>query len=229
VATKPEVLVILERLRCSYQPAPAILPETLEIYAELLSEFPAELLAQAAIVLAKTSKWFPAISELRAAVLEISGERAQIPAVGEAWIEARRGAARFDTYDPPTESEFTHPVVYRAAVQAAGGWRRWCLSEDEAALRARFFEVYRELRERELVQATLPESARHLTAEESRYLLEDLEARAAKELPGGSEERRRRELSPLVAPDKARAIVGERMTDEEFAARKAELLKRLDA
>jgi hypothetical protein len=231
LAKKSEVVEILAGLKSSYHPTPEISADTWRIYTELLAdEFDSGTLAAGAKLVAKTSKWWPSISELRAACLEVAGERAKLPLVGEAWAEARRAAAKFDTYAPPTGKDFSHPIVHRAALQAAGGWRRWCLSEDEAALRARFFEVFRDLREREFTQRALPVSQRHLSAEESRQLLEDLAGRPqlTSENSRGAEERTRRELLSLVKRRGA-PIVGEALTDAEWEARKAQALGRLDA
>lgn len=230
MAKKSEIVEILAGLKNSFHPPPEIAAETWRIYTELLAEeFDAPTLAAGARLIAKTTKWWPSISELRAACLEVAGERAMIPLVGEAWAEARRAAAKFDTYEPPTGTDFSHAIVHRAALQSAGGWRRWCLSEDEAALRARFFECYKDLRDRELSQRALPESQRHLTAEESRQALEDVHAEArrleAGHPPG---DRSRRELSSLVRR-RGDAIVGDSMSDAEFEAKKAEILGRLDA
>ncbi len=83
------MIAILERLRHSFHPAPEIANETVSIYAELLSEFDVAALAQAAMMLAKTSKWWPAISEIRQACLEALRERACFPAAPDPEILAR--------------------------------------------------------------------------------------------------------------------------------------------
>lgn len=204
--------------------------ETLDIYASILAEFSSEVLAAACLVMPKTSKWWPAISELRAACLEVAGERAKIPSVGEAYAEACRLAMRLGQSARITAPDFSNPIVYRAIVQSHGSWRGWCATplSDEAPSRARFFEVYRELYARAVQQQALPESARHLTAEEARHVLEDVQAKAQQALSSGEERRERRNLSSLVAP-KGPAVVGQSMTDDEFAAKKAALLRRLDA
>lgn len=196
----------------------------------MLSEFDPGVLAQAVVYVAKTSKWFPSIAEIRDACLEVSGSRAKLPAVGEAFTEARRAASSIGSYAKPTAEDFSHAIVHRAAVQAAGSWRRWCLSEDEAALRARFFEVYRELRAREVQQLSLPPSARQLTAEESRAALEDLNTRAARAaLPAPADTYEAKPLSELIAkrppPSRGVEVVGGAMTDAEFETRKTALVE----
>lgn len=222
-----KAIAILERLRDAYHPPPDLKSQTISIYAEMLAaEFETEVIAQAATVLPKLHKFFPAIEEFRRTCLEVSGARAKIPATGEAYIEARRKASSIGAYEKPVAEDFSHRLVHRAAIQTSGSWRRWCLTEDEAPTRARFFEVYRELVHRELRQRALPPAARTLTAEESRALLEDLQARAErKALPAPAEgERKRRKLSELVKTFE-HGVIGKDLSDEEWEARKKSLLE----
>ena len=181
---------ILEKLRNGYHPPPDIGPETWKVYRDALSDVEPDVLRAACLLLVRTSTFWPAIAEIRSACLEVSGERANLPAVGEAYAEARRAAANFGAYAKPAAADFSHAIVQRAAIQASGSWRMWCLSDNEAPQRARFFEVFKELRDREIRQQALPESQRQLTREESHQLLEDIEARAerVKRLPAAVEE-----------------------------------------
>lgn len=64
MAKRAEIVAILERLRCAYPQVPSLSEETIGIYSEALREFPAEVLAKAAMSLVKTSKWFPAVAEI---------------------------------------------------------------------------------------------------------------------------------------------------------------------
>ena len=170
-----------------------------------------------------------ATAELRDACLEISGERAKLPAVGEAYAEARRAAGSIGAYQKPTAEDFSHAIVHRAAIQCAGSWRRWCLTDDdsEMALRARFFQCYDELRKREITRHALPESARQLTAEESRQSLADVYSRAEAPRIAPADEGRLKPIHELMksAPPTGAAILGDDMTDAEWWAKKAAILE----
>lgn len=182
---------ILEKFRNGYHPPPDLGQETLKVYRDALADVDPDVLRAACLLLVRTLRFWPSIAEIRSACLEVSGERANLPAVGEAYAEARRAAARFGAGGKPVGGDFSHAIVHRAAVQASGSWRMWCLSDNEAPQRARFFEVFKELRDREIRQLALPESRRQLSAEESHQLLEDVYARAERErkrLPAKVEE-----------------------------------------
>lgn len=234
--SKTETLKILERLRNAFYPPPDIADDTWKIYSETLCDFSPGVLSAAAVYLAKTSRFWPSIAEIRRACFEASGDRAKLPAVGEAYAEARRAASSTNAYAKPTAEDFSHAIVHRAAIQAAGSWRRWCLTDlefGEAALRAKFFDVYRELRERELSRLALPKAARQLTAEESRQILEDISARAEREpkqLAAGANPEALKSIHelfrsnpPFAAASKQKAV-GAEISQTEWEARKAAIV-----
>lgn len=222
---------ILEKFRNGYHPPPDLGPETLKVYRDALADVEPDVLRAACLLLVRTLRFWPSIAEIRGACLEVSGERANLPAVGEAYAEARRAAARFGAGGKPVASDFSHAIVHRAAVQASGSWRMWCLSDNEAPQRARFFEVFKELRDREIRQQALPESQRQLTAEKSRQLLEDVNARSIREslaLPAVTDARlplhKLLKQTPPI-PEHAAVVVGEELDDAGWEARKAEILE----
>ena len=178
------------------------------------------------MLLVKTREWFPSIDAIRKACFEISGQRAKLPSVGEAYAEARRKASALGSYVKPVSEDFSHAIVHRAALQSSGSWRRWCLTDDEAEapLRARFFQVYGELCDREITQRALPESARQLTAEESHQLLADVATKGGvepKRLSGGEALKPISELIRSRPLFKGREVVGRDMTEAEWEARKS--------
>ncbi len=183
-------MTILEKFRNGYHPPPDLAPETLTVYRDALADVKPDVLRAACLLLVRTLRFWPSIAEIRSACLEVSGERASLPAVGEAYAEARRAARALGARAVPGADDFSHAIVHRAAIQAAGSWRMWCLSDNEAPQRARFFEVFKELRDREIRQMAIPESQRQLTREESHQLLEDVYARAerTKSLPASVKE-----------------------------------------
>ena len=182
MADKKMIVQILEKLRSSFHPAPDISPETWRRFRDGLSDIDPNVLMAASLLLAKTVSFFPSIAAIREACAEVSGDRAKLPSVGESYAEARRCASSIGAYVTPTGDDFSHEIVYQAIVQSSGSWRRWCLTDDsdQVSLRSRFFQVYTDLLARERLRLSIPEAQRHLTAEESRQILSDLEMRKLK-------------------------------------------------
>ena len=239
MSSKTDTVEILEKLRNAFHPPPDIAAETWRIYRDALADVEPGALRSATLYLTKTSRFWPSIAEIRKACLETSGELAKLPAAGEAYVEARRAASVIDAYAKPTADDFSHAIVYRAALQASGSWRRWCLTDlefGEAALRAKFFDVYRELRDRELSRLALPKSARQLTAEESHQLLEDIWTRAErkpKRLVAGADAKDLKPIHelfrsdpPFGAKSKPKAV-GVELSREQWEAKKATVLERV--
>ena len=257
MASSEETLEILYRLKRAYPAGSEMKAENWVAYAELPADVEKDVLQDACVLLAGRFKFWPAVAEIRAACDEVAGARAQIPSPGEAYAEAREAAGKIGAGDDPRGEKFSHELVLRTAIMTCGTWRRWCLDEDQAPTRARFFENYKELRERELIQRRLPPERRHLTAFEAKEGLRKIEAAAAKRLgAGGATNQRGEELvhiselskkfppAPqprvddepegrsvdMASPGRGRpsGIIGEGMTEEEFQARKDKLRRQLE-
>jgi hypothetical protein len=112
-------------------------PETVRVYQMTLSEINPELLQAAVLKHISTSKWFPTVAEIRAAVVEIVLQTANQPTALEAWgivIKEIRRVGHWRRPDLP-------PAILKA-VNDIGGWRQLCMSENNTADRARFVEAY---------------------------------------------------------------------------------------
>lgn len=95
-----------------------------------------------------TSKWLPSVAELRELVAEAKyGDRRP---GGDAWGDVLRAIATVGAYRSPA---FADPVVARCV--HALGWRELCLSENQAADRARFVELYDKLAATERREQTI--------------------------------------------------------------------------
>lgn len=139
--TRLEVAQLVAVLADAYPRAPVSV-ETVKVYESLLADLEFEVTQQAVARLIATSKWFPTIAEIRAAVVEIrcGPRRSGVEAWGDV-VKAIRflGAYRLPTFDDPLVAE---------CVRTAG-WVNLCRSDNDAADRARFIELYEALRERE--------------------------------------------------------------------------------
>jgi hypothetical protein len=113
----------------------------LEIRAELISDLDFADARVAAVRLARCAKWLPSVAELREAV-----NAPALPDAGEAWGEVCRVVHRLGWTTPPTETDFSDPLILRA-VQSLGTWQVFCAG-DEAINRAHFLKIFPAMAER---------------------------------------------------------------------------------
>lgn len=118
---------------------------TIEVYFQILSDLPPELLKATTLHLAATSKWFPAASEIRDAAFELVERQSGVPDATQAWEEVTRELGASGYMRAP---QFSHPTI-NAAVNATGGWRNLCMSTNTVAERARYIQAYQMLVKRE--------------------------------------------------------------------------------
>jgi hypothetical protein len=118
--------------------------ESLKVYELALADIEPPLLRTAVLRHISTSKWFPTIAELRQAATAIVLQTDGQLSAPEAWGMVLREVRLVGHWRTPRLG----PVV-RRAVEAIGGWRQLCLSENSTADRARFIEAYTILRKRE--------------------------------------------------------------------------------
>ena len=102
-----------------------------EAYLEALIDLPIEAVLLAMKAHVKTATFFPKPGELRAMIEGKAEDRAEL-----AWLEALRLARQVGSYRNP---ELTDPAL-RAAIDALGSWRTFCLSEDDLTYRATLFK-----------------------------------------------------------------------------------------
>lgn len=149
-------------------------PETVDVYADLLSDLDTETLMTAARHVATTNKFFPSVSEIRGAAFELVARANGAPAAADAWDEVMREMQRVaGHYGTPC---FSHAIIQRA-IDGLGGWTRVCMSEEYMADRAHFLRIYDDLLRREEADARM--------LPEVRLLIHKLaEGKRVKALPG---------------------------------------------
>lgn len=136
----------------------------LDIWKTLLADIPPEVLKAAAFQHIASSKWFPTVAELRELAREITCP-ARLTGV-EAWGVVKREIARVGLSGKP---DFGDEFI--AAAVRTLGWGSLCMSEFEAADRARFIQCYETFIAREDRQAALLPQVRALMGEVSQVLL----------------------------------------------------------
>lgn len=146
MATNEEVAGVLGTLMLAYptwgESLGSKIDGTLEVYRRALMDIDGKLLESAALQHIGSSKWFPAISELREAALSIvthGDESAE-----EAWGEVKHAIRVYGSYRDPVFQN----VRIAQAVKIMG-WLNLCMSENEVADRAHFFKVYQSLQNRD--------------------------------------------------------------------------------
>jgi len=141
-------------------PRHEVTADTGRVYAELLHDIPDDVLLAAAKQNATTSKWFPSVAELREAAGNIVALSRGIRTAEEAWLQVQAAMREYGWYGqsdgaggwcvPRMLSE-----LERKAVDALGGWKLLCHSENAPADRAHFLRIYDNLLKREQEKATM--------------------------------------------------------------------------
>lgn len=124
--------------------------DTRKLYRQLIVDLPFEQTKVAVRHLLSTSTFFPAIAEIRNAVVGVVHGRKR-PG-GDAWGDVMKAMRRHGyTRAPGTDFQFDDPLVARA-VQAFG-WQDLCGSDNVVADRARFIELYEGLEQNARAEA----------------------------------------------------------------------------
>jgi hypothetical protein len=123
-------------------PRPEVSDSTAEIYQRMLMDLDFDSAKSAVAQLMLSSKWLPAISEIRASAVDarLGPRRTGMEAYGDVVDAIRRVGA----YRP--SPDFNDPVVSDCVRQM--GWRNLCLGDNEASDRSRFVDLYEALAER---------------------------------------------------------------------------------
>lgn len=140
--TKSEAAKLVAMLLNAY-PQAQFGPASSALYETLLADLD-ECEARAAICrLVQTTKWLPTIAEIRAMAAELKHGPKRLGAEG--WGDVVDAVRRVGAYRPAPP--FDDPIVGECV--RLMGWRNLCHSENGAADRARFIELFDGLSERE--------------------------------------------------------------------------------
>jgi hypothetical protein len=125
MAALPDIRVVLTNL-CDYYRDKNNQPRELSelqiaVYLDGLAEFSADALETAARVWMRKSRWFPALSDLRALLEEPEPNWTELAHV--AWTTFERAIGRAGIYSGVT---FEDPAIGEAVRQAFGSWEHAC-------------------------------------------------------------------------------------------------------
>ncbi len=157
-----KIAKFLFTLRAAYANASPVSEATLEIYAQMLSDIPEEILDKILYQILNTCKFFPTIAEIREIAVNIMTDGKRIPDAIEAWGEVIQQIDLTGYYGMP---KFSHPLISETVKMF--GWQNLCMSEQLDYDRAHFIKAYESLRKRAIdelrvlpageVLASLPE------------------------------------------------------------------------
>jgi hypothetical protein len=128
-------------------------PETIEVYYQILSDLPLDLVKAAILqLITEDSPWCPSVGQIRSCAFDLLDRESGVPTAWDAWAEVTK---RFGTHGHASLPEFSHPLI-KSAVDGVGGWRELCMSTNAIADRARFVQetsaTQRQTIEAELVE-----------------------------------------------------------------------------
>lgn len=156
MATYEQVLKLTTVIAAGY-PTFQMRPETVDVYAELLADLDADLLAAAARQAMAESRFFPTIAELRERVMAMRKQASGIPDAYSAWDEVL-GEVRRVGYESWPDARWSCELVRQIARRY---WRDVCLGniDDLPTIRAQFRDAYNaQVAIAERVQRNLPSS-----------------------------------------------------------------------
>ena len=104
----------------------------------------------------------PTVAGIRSKMVDIQNPVAMLTA-GEAWQIVITAIARYGYYRESEALEDMNPLIKKAT--KAMGFRQLCMSENQIADRARFFQTYNSMIEREKNTAVIPIAVRKRIAE----------------------------------------------------------------
>ena len=138
-----------------------------QLYVKMLADIEPALLEAAILDIISKKTFLPAISEVReAAALLVEQSAGRLDAVS-AWGDVCKQIVRVGRYGTPDVDEMT-----RAAIDAVGGWRELCASENQVADRARFVQAYDRLVNKERGGAVQLPGVKQLVSKMAGKLLE---------------------------------------------------------
>ena len=175
--TRVEVAKLVAVLIAAF-PYAKITPSTSSAYEDMLADLDYARTNAAVKRILASAKFLPTIAEIREAVLE--ADRGPRRPGGDAWGEVLAAVHKFGVHRTPA---FRDPLVAHCVRQL--GWEEICNSENQAADRARFVELYDRHALTERREQQVPADVRRLPERSGGGSLSDSLQRVLKLVPGG--------------------------------------------
>jgi len=157
VASNEAVAAALKMVAKSYPGRFEADGDTARIWARLLADLDDAPLLAAAAHHASQSKWPPSVAELREAAFDIMRGEVAPPTPGEAWGAVVKAIMQSSSRRPQEARATLGETTWRC-IEAMGGWRDLCLSEEPMVDRAHFLRIYEQVQARDKAERrTLPE------------------------------------------------------------------------
>jgi len=141
-----------------------VMTQAMDIYTLVLQDVEDTVLLAAAKDHVAGSKWWPKAAELRERAFDVMTNMLEIPTAGEAWalvhrlVRKGRGSPYAIWRNGKRMQWKKQLLVIEKAVECVGGWSGLAMSENGVADRARFYQSYDILVQRERQRlAMLPE------------------------------------------------------------------------
>lgn len=152
----------------------------MSLWHECFRDIDFKVLRTAVIKHVMTVKWPPTIAEIREAVAEIMSPQLDKSAE-EAWSDVIQAVRRYGSYNED-KAMASFDELTRKSVQAIGGFREVCISEEIGVERAHFYRTYKAYADRARTQAQVPAQLSGL--------IEQLASHMQIQAPGNSQDKK---------------------------------------
>lgn len=132
---------------------------TIGIWHEMLQDLPGEVVAAAVKRMCATLKFPPSIADIREAVVKATKDARGTLTAAEAWTKVNKAVRWYGYYREAEAREKLGAEIWRA-VEAVGGWREVCASEEPVVISAQFERRYNAIMTRSDEQLLIPQEVR---------------------------------------------------------------------
>lgn len=155
--TREEFATLVKAMKAMY-PQPQFIPDkyAFELWYGLLNDLSYSVGNMAVRQYMNTNKFPPTVADIRELATKIvNGSE---PDWGEGWAQVQKAIHMYGMYNPDGAMEYMNEVT-RDVVKRLG-FQNLCTSDNEAADRARFREIYNGLSEEKKKRSVIPEALR---------------------------------------------------------------------
>ena len=153
---------------------------TLDLWHQMLSDLPGEVVGAATKRMLATLKFPPTIADIREAVAKATADAQGVLSAGEAWAKVKKAVAWYGWNRGDEARAWLGDDLWRA-VELVGGWREVCLSDDPETVRSAQFERrYSAMIQQQVERIQIPASVREDMARLVGPLVETMRLEAAK-------------------------------------------------
>lgn len=158
--TKAETVTLLQTITVMYPGTKVRADElTIGVWHEMLGDLPGDVVAAAVKRMCATLKFPPSIADIREAVVKATKDAQGALTAAEAWTRVNKAVRWYGYYREAEAREKLGAEIWRA-VEAVGGWREVCASEEPGIISAQFERRYNAIMARSDEQLLIPQDVR---------------------------------------------------------------------